>query len=890
MSVKDVTILRKEGRLKEAYDMALSELRDDESEWTRMSMFWVLKDLCKRDIAEGGIAEVKEELSFMADLLPGMHDDRGLGRNVMFWLLRDLCKRDIAEGDIEDAEVRLSSMADILPGMQDERGLGRNAFDYLLKQIQPNANEISAYSELSKTNATEAYLKAVEHFGKEAENLERKLHEDFAWILYRYMKEKASEFSSVQVRELLRDYMNLSNERPSMVHSMVLNFALNFAKEHSDFIFYKFLLMWGVNNLRKEDFDASYKVDHNIPSLVSRIIRVLVETDQKADWAELIHLLEENKDCISPADLLDLIRQHLFWILIHLQSEHNWDVLWNTFTKYAHDFSAYGPSHWHSEILKIAYRFMDGDEAFRFLPFVQEWNIDFLTPDDWKNEVGKDGKEYKSVAVKSAKKCFEIIKADRERKNMPQLIDWLKTFYHEVLEHDKDEWNVRNYATVCIWKQDFAEAIKMYKGLLSELSDKYYVWSELASCITDDNKLKIGLLLKARNIERNEDFIGDIHLDLAELWGAEGFCKIASKELDIYAENRKKNNWKFPARFDQLSKLVTAAKEETNDKPNFNAYIEEAENFAFDNYDWSNFVLVEKWMKDNVEHCSFIDGEGLSFSVKSKRFFNVCKAAKVGDVIKFRCRIEKKNKQTHIERPLQNETVLENEVIPLVSAKTDIKPWGILPVKYGVVDYDNSERKTLHVLTTDSKLAFYKYEVPSLKKGDFVKFRSYDKVKRDESVTIVVGVSRCSKEEALPNFRNCIAAVDDVNESKQLFHIVLGIGKIGDIVRYGDTDIRPSVGDFVKLVYCCKRNKKGEKHIVVLQIDTTEEANEMQKTIRGELRVNYGGDKIFAFIDDYYVHASVLDKCGICQNCSVIADIVYTSDRKWRVYNIRRDN
>src|SRR5574344_1262841 len=126
MSVKKVTTLRRSGELQEAYNLAYSELQENCNEWTQMSMFWVLRDLCKEDISKGDTAKARE---------------------------------------------RLSAMADLLPEMMDNDGIGEKAYDFLLKQLNPNANTISDLSNLSKTQATEAYQKAVAQFGKEAERL-----------------------------------------------------------------------------------------------------------------------------------------------------------------------------------------------------------------------------------------------------------------------------------------------------------------------------------------------------------------------------------------------------------------------------------------------------------------------------------------------------------------------------------------------------------------------------------------------------------------------------------------------------------------------------------------------------------------------------------------------
>ena len=41
-----------------------------------------------------------------------------------------------------------------------------------------------------------------------------------------------------------------------------------------------------------------------------------------------------------------------------------------------------------------------------------------------------------------------------------------------------------------------------------------------------------------------------------------------------------------------------------------------------------------------------------------------------------------------------------------------------------------------------------------------------------------------------------VVVVDDVNYEKNLFHVVLGPGKISDVVRFDQTEIRPAIGDF----------------------------------------------------------------------------------------------
>ena len=51
MSFKEVTSLRKAGRLQDAYNMAKADLEQEQSKWTYSAMFWVLSDYGKQYIA-----------------------------------------------------------------------------------------------------------------------------------------------------------------------------------------------------------------------------------------------------------------------------------------------------------------------------------------------------------------------------------------------------------------------------------------------------------------------------------------------------------------------------------------------------------------------------------------------------------------------------------------------------------------------------------------------------------------------------------------------------------------------------------------------------------------------------------------------------------------------
>lgn len=842
MSVQEVTSLRKAGKLSEAYDLARRELSEDPNEWTRMSLFWVLRDLA--------------------------------------------IKQYLPANKVYETRCCLEQMEKLLPDMFDGNGAGETAYQNLHRFLLPNANEVEHASDLSKTNPDEAYSKIVELFGRNAEKLDDELHEKFGWILYRYMKANSDQLTSVQIRCLLRDYMQLRNERPSILHSTFLNYAVNFSKGHADFSFYKFFILWDPKNLRYEDYVEGWAENHKISSLTSRICKTIIESDVVFDVSDFVSKFER-KDTI-----IEGLRQAYFWKLMNLHKENKLDKLFQDFAYYAENYSALGPSQWHSEILKIANRFMIDGNSNNFVPFMMKWDCQGnLRDEDWVKETNDEGKIFPSLAVKSAKKCYDILKATQKDLIPNATLAWLKDLYDKVKDHDSDDdWSVRNYATICAWCGKVEEAVTLYKSLLLHMGEKYYLWAELANLLSNNTDLEIGLLLKAKRLEKNEDFLGDIHLSLASLWQKEGYGSIAQKELEAYATHRIEKGWGVSDKYRELQANIMSCTNKM-DKVDFNFYINIAEDFVYGEFDWIDFVVTDKWMTDNIERCNLFDGKDISLCVKTNKF-HILRKCKTGDIIQFRCHIVEENKL--VTSSWRHRIAPVKKVTPLIARKTNKEAWSILPIKYGVIDYVNTNKKTLHIITQDSKQTFYKYVENVFVIDSFVKFREYEDNRKDETRICTANVEVCTTEEALQHMPNRVVVVDDVNEDKKLFHVVLGPGKISDVVRFEQTDIRPAIGDFLRITYCVKKNKEGKKKIKFLDIQTSDiGCNGVKGTVAGRLEVkyhdeycDYNEEPNFAFIKDIYVHRNILKKYNITSDCDVIAKIVLGGDDKWKVYDL----
>jgi hypothetical protein len=849
--------LRKEGRLVEAYNLAYSLYqKDSTNDDIKKALSWTLIDLCKKYIADNNHNQIPPFFNLLSNL----------------------------EFKYEDNFVETI----------------QKQIKFLEPKINPNYSQIQTADELSKNGQEKQALDIVRTMITNNQ-LSELYHGTYGWIIYRYLKSVEESTTSIEIRTLLRDYMNLKNERPSMLHSMILNFALNYSKTHSDFNFYNFFVLWDPENLRNEDLKDGFKDGGKIPSLISRICREFVDSNSIADLDDIIKRIKLTlpnsfpfsfEDKNKNSEIIDLFREPYFWNLFNAHKENKFDILWRLFNKYNETYSKYGKSKWHTEILKLADRFMKENESWRFLPFFKEWNPNNFMDADWKEEKGKDGEAYKPLAIKAIKKVFEIVK-NQQNRNADDLSWLIESYYKVVKIFPDDEWLIREKALLHIWQKDFDIAKSIYKKLVLELADKFYVWNEFSDCFENDNRLKIGMFSKALSLEKNEDFLGEIHLKLAKILIDNNLLENALIELDTYKKHRVEKEWKLAQDFDKLYQKVSSVRAKMTDNTElYKQYIPFAEEFAYQDIEWTEVVLVDKWKDDKgKERLTFIDGKSMEFAVGIHRFAEL-KKAKAGQVWNFKLQKQEIKKEVESKYRWQAKTIItEYKYLPLIAKKSENKDWAVLEDCFAVVEYINAEKNVIHAITSDNKEVFFSQNNLKLEIGHFVKAKSYTKTVKGEKRIELCGFQIIDKQEAIIKFQTNIALVDGINESKQLFHFVIS-SSIQGIVRYNETELRPQEGDFLRIIYTTKIDKKANKaRIKVLEIQKTEEINDdLIRTISGHLKVkyknyNYEEKPDFAFVGDYYVPKYLLEKHNITNDCQVKAKAIFAGD-KWKVIEI----
>ena len=820
------------------------------------------------------------------------------------YTLIDLCKYYISNKNINQAGAYYNQLLSI--NFQEKDNIIENQKNFLRPKIDINYSEVQKAEEFSKSgnhqDALNIFKKLI------TENCLTEIHhEAYGWIIYRYVKDKENELTSIQVRTFLRNYMELKNERPSMLHSMILNFALHYSKDHFDFNLYNFFKLWNPSNLRSEDKEKQHFNDKEIPSLISRIFREFNDKDLSIDIDYLIENIDMktwNSSITSTQQVLDLLREPFFWKLFNAHRENKQSELWNIFNEYNQAFSKYEKSKWHSEILSIAERYMQETEEWRFLDFFKIWNAENLLDEDWK-EVKKDDKIYKPLAIKCLKKTFEIIKT--QNKEFSE--NWLIPIYSKAVKlYPDDEWLLRENALLLIKNNELESAINIYRKLVLELGDKSYIWNEFSSCFKNKNDLKIGMLSKAVQLEKNEDFLGDIHLELAKTLFDNELIENCIVELNLYKRHRELKGWRLSESYIQISDKTKNQNASLKDnKILYDKYIPIAEQYAYEEIDWTEVILVDRWKNnEGKERISFTNGKTIDFSIGSRRF-DLLKQSSLGNVYKFKLHKQEIKKEVESKYSwIGKTTIIEYKYIPLIVEKSEKSDWSILNDIYATIDYINTEKNIIHAISSDNKEVFFPKGIIQLQIGDFIKAKYFTKKVKDEIRIELKEITRIDKEIAVVHFQKIIAVIDGVNKEKNLFHYV-GNTTVQGIIRFTETDIIPEEGKFLEIFYTSKKHRTENRTIIkTIQINETKETNpKLIKSINGILVLKYktsGGtvdfydldeddmsyiSPDFGFVGDFYVPKNVLSENKITTNCNITATAIFSGE-KWKIIKLEK--
>ena len=228
ISSKEVFAKRREGAIDEAYKMALELMAAPQADdWDRKAFAWCLIDLIKRDVKDGQLENLPHYRSQLESIAIDPADDV-LSKGVRHAL--SLC----------------------------------NPFG---QQI----SEAKGFSRSGQHAQAAAIYRKVWMNG----SANQEIQTSFGWELYRYTKAliAGENFSVGEVKRNLSDYLKLEIEKPSLLHSCILQLAVKLAGQDK-LKMLAFSRHWNLQYLREEDYERYRAEDgRELPSLAEKVIQ-----------------------------------------------------------------------------------------------------------------------------------------------------------------------------------------------------------------------------------------------------------------------------------------------------------------------------------------------------------------------------------------------------------------------------------------------------------------------------------------------------------------------------------------------------------------------------------------------------------------------------------------
>lgn len=243
-------------------------------------------------------------------------------------------------------------------------------------------------------------------------------------------------------------------------------------------------------------------------------------------------------------------------------------------------FASCKPSILHSCIMIQAVNLEKNHENdFRFIDFCLMWHLDSLRDEDFelRTLTSTDGRnmEFNSLAEGIVTRLYK----EMESRHTVDYVDKLLPFFILVRERcPQNKFISRYIAKLYYWGGHVEKAICEYKTALLT-HPEWYIWKDLGDVVEDED-LRISCYCKALTMNGQEDFIGELRLNLASLLIAKN-PEQAAYEIDKYMSTYQKNQWRICGDAYIMQHKLSGINPSDNSKIFYSSNVSKAEEYAY---------------------------------------------------------------------------------------------------------------------------------------------------------------------------------------------------------------------------------------------------------------------------------------------------------------------
>lgn len=240
-----------------------------------------------------------------------------------------------------------------------------------------------------------------------------------------------------------------------------------------------------------------------------------------------------------------------------------------------------------SEACKRAAKWRD------FGKFVEWWNTEYLTAEDWQESFRPDGSDpYPSLAVKLATALYKNAKLFHKRGTSHQ---WMLPFVRKVVETTNSDWTPYYLARMTVWFEADLTGVKdAIAPLVKAKQNEFWAWQALADCTTDAIEKMAFYARAVLSTAGDEDYKVDLYhqfaLFLAQTNQHALASQVARRHIGIQAKKDKQ-----PA--PDIAEMQRAAWFDNQSKDDLTERLkpaaEEATRYLFKSAPWTSANFIE---------------------------------------------------------------------------------------------------------------------------------------------------------------------------------------------------------------------------------------------------------------------------------------------------------
>lgn len=281
-------------------------------------------------------------------------------------------------------------------------------------------------------------------------------------------------------------------------------------------------------------------------------LRYLIEGDARnGRYNDLLAHLDEllSLDQLPQTEVDKILEGIVFWIG-YLAKKHLPPTEFNTPLRLSSLFSKIKDCHFKQGVgySMLLSGFIKCEKWHEMLDFLDWWDLNNLTPEDYQPVKLQNGKSVISLAERA---YIANSKALLGQSDLGKIEEFLPKIDKLMNDHPEMTYPGYFYGKLLLALGSTPEeALKVIVPFAKKKASEFWVWQLISDVFTNDEEKHLACLLRAVNCKTKEDFLGKVRIKLADFYIKREKYDLAKNQIDIATKTYLSHGWPLPHQLD----------------------------------------------------------------------------------------------------------------------------------------------------------------------------------------------------------------------------------------------------------------------------------------------------------------------------------------------------